>query len=80
MYICDTSCYSHARQLIEDTIRRNASPIRLEQPDKECMGGSSSSLNSSASDESSRFSGEFYFGMIKFDGYRSLIEIKLAQK
>jgi hypothetical protein len=53
------SCYSHAKQLIEDTIRRNASPIRLEQPDKERMGGSSSSLNSSASDESNRFSGEF---------------------
>ncbi|PNF34350.1 hypothetical protein B7P43_G15492 [Cryptotermes secundus] len=46
---------NHAKQLIEDTIRRNASPIRLEQPDKERMGGSSSSLNSSASDESNRF-------------------------
>ncbi|XP_021939688.1 eukaryotic translation initiation factor 4E-binding protein Mextli isoform X2 [Zootermopsis nevadensis] len=48
---------NHAKQLIEDTIRRNASPIRLEQPDKERMGGSSSSLNSSASDESNRFPG-----------------------
>ncbi|KAJ4442166.1 hypothetical protein ANN_12032, partial [Periplaneta americana] len=47
----------HAKQLIEDTIRRNASPVRLEQPDKERMGGSSSSLNSSASDESNRFPG-----------------------
>lgn len=46
---------NHAKQLIEDTIRRNASPVRLEQPDKERMGGSSSSLNSSASDESNRF-------------------------
>jgi hypothetical protein len=56
--MCDILCYSHAKQLIEDTIRRNASPIRLEQPDKERMGGSSSSLNSSASDESNRFSGK----------------------
>lgn len=48
---------NHAKQLIEDTIRRNASPVRLEQPDKERMGGSSSSLNSSASDESNRFPG-----------------------
>lgn len=65
--IHDISCYSHAKQLIEDTIRRNASPIRLEQPDKERMGGSSSSLNSSASDESNRFPGEFGFNRICFD-------------
>ncbi|XP_046676503.1 eukaryotic translation initiation factor 4E-binding protein Mextli isoform X3 [Homalodisca vitripennis] len=43
----------HARQLMEDTIRRNASPVR-EGVDRERMGGSSSSLNSSASDESNR--------------------------
>lgn len=61
LYVHDISCYSHAKQLIEDTIRRNASPIRIEQPDKERMGGSSSSLNSSASDESNRFPGEFEF-------------------
>jgi hypothetical protein len=69
VYIHDASCYSHAKQLIEDTIRRNASPIRLEQPDKERMGGSSSSLNSSASDESNRFPGEFCFIMINFGCY-----------
>ncbi|XP_075212443.1 eukaryotic translation initiation factor mextil isoform X3 [Lycorma delicatula] len=48
----------HARQLMEDTIRRNASPVR-EMCERERMGGSSSSLNSSASDESNRlpFSG-----------------------
>nr|CAD7445179.1 unnamed protein product [Timema bartmani] len=45
-----------AKLLIEDTIRRNASPVRVETaPEKEGMGGSSSSLNSSASDESNRF-------------------------
>lgn len=67
LYVHDISCYSHAKQLIEDTIRRNASPVRLEQPDKERMGGSSSSLNSSASDESNRFPGEFGFIRIYFD-------------
>ncbi|XP_067001589.1 eukaryotic translation initiation factor 4E-binding protein Mextli isoform X2 [Anabrus simplex] len=45
---------NYAKQLIEDTIRRNASPVRLEQPDKDRIGGSSSSLNSSASDDSNR--------------------------
>nr|CAD7261474.1 unnamed protein product [Timema shepardi] len=45
-----------AKLLIEDTIRRNASPVRVETaPEKEGMGGSSSSLNSSTSDESNRF-------------------------
>lgn len=44
---------SHAKQLIEDTIRRNASPVRehniaIGGP----LTGSSSSINSSASDES----------------------------
>lgn len=39
------SFFSYAKQLIEETIRRNASPTRLEGP------GSSSSLASSASDE-----------------------------
>lgn len=37
----------YAKQLIEDTIRRNASPVRLDAP----HGGSCSSLASSASDE-----------------------------
>ncbi|XP_034233990.1 eukaryotic translation initiation factor 4E-binding protein Mextli isoform X1 [Thrips palmi] len=51
----------HARQLMEDTIRRNASPVRPEQPDgirehHETLGGSSSSLNSSASEDSVRIS------------------------
>uniref|UniRef100_A0A1B6D1H2 K Homology domain-containing protein n=2 Tax=Clastoptera arizonana TaxID=38151 RepID=A0A1B6D1H2_9HEMI len=44
---------THARQLIKDTIVRNASPVR-EIVENERMGGSSSSLNSSASDESNR--------------------------
>jgi hypothetical protein len=66
-YSLDVSHYSYAKQLIEDTIRRNASPVRLEQPDKERMGGSSSSLNSSASDESNRFPGEFWFIVFGFD-------------
>lgn len=53
--------FSHARQLMEDTIRRNASPVRPEQPEgvldnHEVLGGSSSSLNSSASDDSIRIS------------------------
>lgn len=38
---------SYAKQLIEDTIRRNASPVRLDAT----QGGSCSSLASSASDE-----------------------------
>jgi hypothetical protein len=67
LFIPDVSHYSHAKQLIEDTIRRNASPVRLEQPDKERMGGSSSSLNSSASDESNRFPGEFWFIVFGFN-------------
>lgn len=46
----------YAKDLIKDTIQRNASPVRLEQGggEKGAMGGSSSSLNSSASDESNR--------------------------
>ncbi|XP_020287318.1 eukaryotic translation initiation factor 4E-binding protein Mextli isoform X2 [Pseudomyrmex gracilis] len=47
----------YAKDLIKDTIQRNASPVRLEQTsgaEKSAMGGSSSSLNSSASDESNR--------------------------
>lgn len=50
------SCASYAKDLIKDTIQRNASPVRLEQSggEKGAMGGSSSSLNSSASDESNR--------------------------
>ncbi|XP_055712002.1 eukaryotic translation initiation factor 4E-binding protein Mextli isoform X2 [Phlebotomus papatasi] len=39
---------NYAKQLIEDTIRRNASPVRLETSQ---AGGSCSSLASSASDE-----------------------------
>lgn len=51
----------HARQLMEDTIRRNASPVRPEQSEgirehHETLGGSSSSLNSSASEDSVRIS------------------------
>lgn len=46
---------------MEDTIRRNASPVRPEQSEgmrdhHETLGGSSSSLNSSASDDSVRVS------------------------
>ncbi|XP_066594525.1 eukaryotic translation initiation factor 4E-binding protein Mextli isoform X2 [Prorops nasuta] len=46
----------YAKSLIKDTIQRNASPVRLDPPEVEkgAMGGSSSSLNSSASDESNR--------------------------
>jgi len=43
----------YAKHLMEDTIRRNASPVR-EPQERSHMGGSSSSLNSSASDESNR--------------------------
>ncbi|XP_047000774.1 eukaryotic translation initiation factor 4E-binding protein Mextli-like [Schistocerca americana] len=44
---------NYPKHLIEDTIRCNASPVRLEH-EKERVGDSSSSLNSSASDESNR--------------------------
>ncbi|XP_033232215.1 eukaryotic translation initiation factor 4E-binding protein Mextli isoform X2 [Belonocnema kinseyi] len=46
----------YAKDLIKDTIQRNASPVRLDQGggEKGGIGGSSSSLNSSASDESNR--------------------------
>ncbi|KAJ8670562.1 hypothetical protein QAD02_001821 [Eretmocerus hayati] len=45
---------NYAKDLIKDTIQRNASPVRLDQGarEKSAIGGSSSSLNSSASDES----------------------------
>jgi len=47
---------NHAKQLIEDTIRRNASPVREGTSSSPSGGGpltgSSSSINSSASDES----------------------------
>ena len=48
--------FSYAKDLIKDTIQRNASPVRLEHSGREIsgIGGSSSSLNSSASDESNR--------------------------
>ncbi|KAK5645749.1 hypothetical protein RI129_004213 [Pyrocoelia pectoralis] len=41
---------NHAKQLIEDTIRRNASPIR--EPGGPPLTGSSSSINSSTSEDS----------------------------
>jgi hypothetical protein len=45
--------FSHAKQLIEDTIRRNASPVREhEMAVGGPLTGSSSSINSSASDDS----------------------------
>lgn len=46
----------YAKDLIRETIVRNASPVRVEQGGREKggIGGSSSSLNSSASDESNR--------------------------
>lgn len=43
--------HSHAKQLIEDTIRRNASPMREPNAGVGARAGSSSSINSSASDE-----------------------------
>lgn len=46
--------YSHAKHLIGDTIRRNASPVRLEGSNSGNLGDSTSSLNSSASEESGR--------------------------
>lgn len=47
-----------ARQLIEDTIKRNASPVReVNIVGTREVGGSNSSINSSASDESSRLLG-----------------------
>ncbi|XP_014229146.1 eukaryotic translation initiation factor 4E-binding protein Mextli isoform X2 [Trichogramma pretiosum] len=47
----------YAKDLIKETIQRNASPVRMDQAsqEKSAIGGSSSSLNSSASDESNRF-------------------------
>ncbi|XP_043473733.1 eukaryotic translation initiation factor 4E-binding protein Mextli isoform X2 [Leptopilina heterotoma] len=46
----------YAKDLIKNTIQRNASPVRLDQGggEKSGIGDSSSSLNSSASDESNR--------------------------
>lgn len=43
---------NHAKQLIEDTIRRNASPLRETGASGGPLTGSSSSINSSASDDS----------------------------
>lgn len=50
MFFCRIrSC---AKQLIEDTIRRNASPVRMDETGQGVVGaGSCSSLNSSNSDE-----------------------------
>ncbi|GLV41629.1 mextli [Carabus blaptoides fortunei] len=45
------SSINHAKQLIEDTIRRNASPMRESTAGVGARAGSSSSINSSASDE-----------------------------
>lgn len=42
---------SCAKQLIEDTIRRNASPVRFDEMAPPGAAGSCSSLASSASDE-----------------------------
>ncbi|BES88518.1 Hypothetical protein domain [Nesidiocoris tenuis] len=50
----DSDKIDFARQLIEDTIKRNASPVRGLEKD---ATGSTSSLNSSASEDSSRFVG-----------------------
>lgn len=46
------SSINHAKQLIEDTIRRNASPIRDPNAGVGALAGSSSSIASSASDDS----------------------------
>lgn len=55
LYLTNFFYFSYAKGLIRDTIQRNASPVRLEQAgEKLGIGGSSSSLNSSASDESNR--------------------------
>lgn len=48
-----SSVHSYAKDLIKETIQRNASPVRLGQAGVE-KGGSSSSLNSSESDEINR--------------------------
>ncbi|CAG5102374.1 Similar to mxt: Eukaryotic translation initiation factor 4E-binding protein Mextli (Drosophila melanogaster) [Cotesia congregata] len=53
---------SYAKDLIKETIQRNASPVRMgpaRAADSSGIGGSSSSLNSSASDESNRLSQQF---------------------
>ncbi|CAD6242196.1 GSCOCG00009444001-RA-CDS [Cotesia congregata] len=52
----------YAKDLIKETIQRNASPVRMgpaRAADSSGIGGSSSSLNSSASDESNRLSQQF---------------------
>lgn len=49
------SNFSYAKHLIEDTIRRNASPVRLDETVTGVVGaGSCSSLTSSNSDEATR--------------------------
>lgn len=45
------SIFSYAKHLIEDTIRRNASPVRLDETVGVVGAGSCSSLTSSNSDE-----------------------------
>ncbi|XP_034937319.1 eukaryotic translation initiation factor 4E-binding protein Mextli isoform X2 [Chelonus insularis] len=51
----------YAKDLIKETIQRNASPVRVGQvrSEKSGIGGSSSSLNSSASDESNRIQPQY---------------------
>lgn len=52
MFIRSIRSNSCAKQLIEDTIRRNASPVRMDETGQGVVGaGSCSSLNSSNSDE-----------------------------
>lgn len=50
---------------MEETIRRNASPVRSDLPDKERLG-SSSSLNSSTSDDSLRYRSKHRFHLFSF--------------
>lgn len=69
--------HSYAQQLMGDTIRRNASPVpfRSDQTDVERVGGSSSSVNSSASDESTRIQGKLSYLRLSKNAwlYESLI-------
>lgn len=47
--------YSHAKHLIGDTIRRNASPVRLESAlEGGALAGSRASLDSNGSDDAPR--------------------------
>ncbi|XP_008555908.1 eukaryotic translation initiation factor 4E-binding protein Mextli isoform X2 [Microplitis demolitor] len=57
----------YAKDLIKETIQRNASPVRMgpARVDKSGIGGSSSSLNSSASDESNRLPQQYQQSQIR---------------